>query len=92
MISDLLAPIDELDRDLGRLTAAGHEMVIFQVLDPNELTFDFNRAMLFQDVESQRDIYLDPETVRVEYQRKLQAHGLGVEGVCRKLGFAPIAS
>jgi len=88
MISDLLAPIDELDRDLGRLTAAGHEMVIFQVLDPNELTFDFNRAMLFQDVESQRDIYLDPETVRAEYQRKLQAHGLGVEGVCRKLGFA----
>lgn len=88
MISDLLAPIDELDRNLGRLTAAGHEMVIFQVLDPNELTFDFNRAMLFQDVESQKDIYLDPETVRAEYQRKLQAHGLGVEGVCRKLGFA----
>ena len=57
----------------ARLTAAGHEMVIFQVLDPNELAFDFNRAMLFQDVESQKDIYLDPETVRAEYQRKLQA-------------------
>src|SRR5665213_480183 len=88
LISDLLAPVDELERNLGRLTAAGHEVVIFQILDPNELAFDFNRAMLFQDVESEKDIYLDPETVRAEYQRKLHAHGLGVETICRKLGFA----
>jgi uncharacterized protein (DUF58 family) len=88
LISDLLAPVDELERNLGRLTAAGHEVVIFQILDPNELAFDFNRAMLFQDVESQKDIYLDPETVRAEYQRQLHAHGLGVETICRKLGFA----
>ena len=88
LISDLLAPVDELERNLGRLTAAGHELVIFQVLDPNGLAFDFNRAMLFQDVESQKDIYLDPETVRAEYQRRLQSHGEGVEGICRKLGFA----
>ena len=44
--------------------------------------------MLFQDVESQKDIYLDPETVRAEYQRRLQSHGEGVENICRKLGFA----
>jgi uncharacterized protein (DUF58 family) len=88
LISDLLAPVDELERNLGRLTAAGHELVIFQVLDPNELAFDFNRAMLFQDVESQKDIYLDPETVRAEYQRRFQAHSEGVEAICRKLGFA----
>jgi len=88
LISDLLAPVDELERNLGRLTAAGHEVVIFQILDPNELAFDFNRAMLFQDIESQKDIYLDPETVRAEYQRKLHAHDLGVETICRKLGFA----
>ena len=87
LISDLLAPVDELERNLGRLTAAGHELVIFQVLDPNELAFDFKRAMLFQDVESEKDIYLDPQTMRAEYQRKLQAHGLGVETICRKLGF-----
>src|SRR5580658_7491738 len=45
LISDLLAPIDELERHLARLTAAGHEMVIFQVLDPNELAFNFPSAM-----------------------------------------------
>ncbi len=88
LISDLLAPVDELERNLGRLAAAGHELVIFQVLDPNELAFNFQRAMLFQDVESQKDFYLDPEVVRSEYQRRLQHHSQSVEAICRKLGFA----
>lgn len=44
--------------------------------------------MLFQDVESQKDFYLDPEAVRSEYQHRLQQHTTGVESVCRKLGFA----
>jgi len=88
LISDLLAPVDELERNLTRLTAAGHELVIFQVLDPNELAFNYDRATLFQDVESQKDFYLDPEAVRSEYQRRLQQHTTGVESVCRKLGFA----
>jgi uncharacterized protein (DUF58 family) len=88
LISDLLAPVDELERSLGRLTAAGHELVVFQVLDPSEINFDFQRAMLFQDVESQKEIYLDPASVRSEYQRRFQSHSQGVEAICRKLGFA----
>ena len=88
LISDLLAPVDELERNLGRLTAAGHEIVIFQVLDPNELAFDFNRPMLFQDVESQQDAFLDPEAARFEYQRRLNRHTQAVESACRNLGVA----
>ena len=63
-------------------------VVVVQILDPNELTFRFDRAMLFQDVESGKDFYLDPEAVRSEYQRRLQAHTDGVVTICRKLGFA----
>jgi uncharacterized protein (DUF58 family) len=88
LISDLLAPIDELEVSLGRLTAAGHEVVLFQVLDPNELTFDFHNAMLFQDIESGRDLYLDPDAVRPNYQRRLAEHGEGVEKICRRLGIS----
>jgi uncharacterized protein (DUF58 family) len=88
LISDLLAPIDDLERSLGRLTAAGHEVLIFHVLDPNELAFEFPRAMLFQDVETQRDFYLDPEAVRAEYRRRLDEHSEKVKTVCRSLGVA----
>ena len=86
LISDLLAPVGELEHNLARLGAAGHEVVVFQVLDPNEIAFDFPGAALFQDLENRREIYLDPLVVRSEYQQKLQDHGLKVEGVCDKLG------
>jgi uncharacterized protein (DUF58 family) len=88
LISDLFAPVDELERNLGRLAAAGHEVVIFQVLDPNELVFDFTAATLFQDIESGKDFYLDPATVRSEYQIRLQSHTEAVVVICRKFGFA----
>jgi len=88
LLSDLLAPVNELEPSLGRLTAAGHEVVLFQVLDPNELNFDFHDAMLFQDVESERDLYLDPDAVRPEYQRKLAEHSEDVENICRRLGIS----
>lgn len=88
LISDLLAPVDELERHLGRLTAAGHELVVFQVLDPKEVAFDFDRAMLFQDIENQREVYVDPQAARAQYQSRLQSHIHGIQGICRKLGFA----
>jgi uncharacterized protein (DUF58 family) len=86
LISDLLAPVGELEKHLARLTAAGHELVVFQVLDPNELAFNFKDATLFRDVESEKDIYIDPATIRESYQRRLREHGEGVEAICRKLG------
>jgi uncharacterized protein (DUF58 family) len=88
LISDLLAPVDALEPSLGRLTAAGHEVILFQVLDPNELAFDFHNAMLFEDIESGRDLYLDPDAVRAEYQSKLAEHSEAVEKICRQLGIS----
>jgi len=88
LISDLLAPTDELERHLGRLTAAGHELIVFQVLDPKELTFDFHTPSLFHDVESGRDYYIDPDVARAEYQSRLTLHATAIEKICGKLGFA----
>jgi uncharacterized protein (DUF58 family) len=44
--------------------------------------------MLFQDIESERDLYLDPDAIRPEYQSKLAAHSEGVENICRRLGIS----
>src|SRR6185369_11360248 len=43
VVSDFLACLDDLERDLGALTASGHEVVFFQILDPTEQSFDFNQ-------------------------------------------------
>jgi uncharacterized protein (DUF58 family) len=88
LLSDLLTPLDDLERSLARLTAAGHEVVLWQTLDPNELAFAFQRPMLFQDLESRQDVYVDPPALRSEYQGRLTAHCRRAEAICRKLGAA----
>ncbi|MBM3830204.1 MAG: DUF58 domain-containing protein [Verrucomicrobia bacterium] len=86
LLSDLLAPVETLENNLAALTASGHEVVVFQVLDPAEVAFDFSKAALFHDLESGRHLYVDPESVRAEYQRRFEAHCRAVEAICTKLG------
>src|SRR3954471_3853275 len=88
LISDLLAPIETLEKSLLSLIACGHEVFLFHVLDPAELTFDFGKAALFHDLESARDLYIDPAAVRREYLKKLEAHNEKVKAICEKLGVA----
>jgi uncharacterized protein (DUF58 family) len=62
--------------------------VIFQALDPNELAFEFQRPVLFQDLESRQDVFVDPAALRSEYQRRLAGHCRQAEVLCQKLGAA----
>jgi len=41
---------------------------------------------MFQDMETGRDMYIDPSTARGEYQRRFSEHQQQVEQTCRKLG------
>jgi uncharacterized protein (DUF58 family) len=88
LLTDLLAPIETLEKNLATLTASGHEVVVFQILDPAELAFDFTKAALFRDLESGRQLYIDPDAVRAEYKRRFDAHCAAVEVICAKLGIA----
>ena len=88
LISDFLTPIERLESDLIALAACGHEVVVFQVLDPAELTFSFNAASMFQDTESGRILFIDPNAARKEYLRKLETHCSALRATCQRLGIA----
>lgn len=88
LVSDLLAPVDLLQKHLAALTSSGHEVILFQMLDPAEMDFKFEHSGLFQDVETGRDLYIDPALARKEYRKKLEAHTEAVQLVCRKLDIA----
>ena len=88
LISDLLAPLEALEKNLISLTACGHEVAIFQVLDPAEAAFNFNKAALFHDLESGRDLYIDPAMARRDYLKKLGDHNAAAEATCQKLGIS----
>jgi len=86
LISDLLTSIEPLERDLGYLRAGGHDIVLFHVLDPTELNFDFEAPALFQDIESGRDLYVDPVTAQKHYGRMLGEHLDSAKSICGRLG------
>ncbi|MGH7199012.1 MAG: DUF58 domain-containing protein [Planctomycetaceae bacterium] len=86
LISDLLAPLDRLETSLGYLRARGHDVLVFQVLDPAERAFDFDQPALFHDVESGRELYVDPASIRERYLQKMAAHMAEVRAACDRLG------
>jgi len=90
LISDLLAPIDDLANSLGLLTASGHEVIIFQVLDPAELNFDFQTAARFEDLETGRDVFLEPALARANYVRRFSAHLEALRETCQGLGIMQV--
>jgi len=82
LISDLLAPPEALQAHLGLLRSQGHEIVLLRVLDPTEVDFKFDNAATFVDLESNRDLYIDPAAARQIYMRNFSAH----EQAIRKTG------
>ncbi len=86
LITDLLAPLESLEQGLAQLTAIGHEVMLFQVLDPNELAFEFSAGTVLEDMESGRELELNPDAMRADYQRRFNEHCTAAERTCRKLG------
>ena len=56
---------------LRHLKFRGTDVVVFQLLDPNELTFPFRGAAKFRDIETAQELVADPAKARKEYLREL---------------------
>ena len=86
LLTDMLAPIDQLKRDLGMLRARGHEVVVFQFLDPAEWEFDFSTPTRFEDMETGQDLYIDPAMAAESYRQRLRAHLAEADTACAEVG------
>ena len=94
LISDLLAPPESIRQPLAYLRSEGHEVTLLRVLDPAEFDFGFSQPAIFEDMESGRDVYIDPELARREYQANFQRHAGDIQKLCRDLGidFCPMST
>jgi len=86
LLSDLLADASALKTRLGYLRSRGHDVIVLRLLDPAEVGFSFATPAQFRDVESGRELYVDPEQARAEYRRRFAAHAAEVERACVDLG------
>jgi uncharacterized protein (DUF58 family) len=74
VVSDFYEDADTVFRSVSLLKARGHDVIVFHVLDPAELTFPFQDPSAFEDLETGDQIPVIPERLREEYLRLVQAH------------------
>lgn len=67
VISDLLDEPAEIVKGLKQLRSRGQEVIVFQLLDQDELEFPFEDPTLFRDLESELKLLTDPRSIRSAY-------------------------
>ncbi len=87
VISDLLDDPEAVIRGLKHFQFRGTDVVVFHVLDPDEIEFPFDRATKFEDLESTDEVMAVPSLVRAHYVKEM---GGLIDRYRRELGGAGI--
>jgi len=68
LISDLLDDSEKIMHALKQFKHQGHEVLIFHILDPKEINFDFHKDAEFVDLETGEKIITQPYFIQKNYQ------------------------
>jgi uncharacterized protein (DUF58 family) len=82
VISDLLDQPEEVMRGLKQLRSRGSDVMVFHLLDKDELQFPFHEPSLFQDLEEDLRLLADPEVIRSAYLETIHALIEGYRASC----------
>jgi len=84
LLSDLLTDTRKLMQALHHLRYRKHEVIVFQILSEEELTFPYKDSVQFRDLEGAvDDIDLDPASIRAEYLHQFTSFLNELEQSCR---------
>ena len=72
IISDLFDDPENIMNGLKHFRHSKQEVILFHILDRNELEFDFNTRTKFVDMESGEEITTDPWHVKNEYKNLIK--------------------
>ena len=74
IISDFFESPDTIVRTVEPLRYHGNEVVLFHVLDPQELKPQLDEPVLLIDMETEESLEVTPEYGHEEYRTKVQSH------------------
>jgi uncharacterized protein (DUF58 family) len=72
LISDLFDDPDQILMGLKHFRHKHHEVIVFHILDPQELTFRFSTRTRFRDLETGQVITTEPWHIQKAYQKRVQ--------------------
>ena len=87
IVSDLFTDLDLVYEGLNRLRFLGHEVLVLQVLDRDEMELPFDGPTIFRDIEGEEELFAEPWAFRRSYQRAMEEFLDGVRQECGKRGY-----
>ena len=84
LFSDLLDEPSEVMAGLKHFRHRGHEVVVFHILDPTEITLDFHGEVRFVDKETGERLRTRPWFIGGEYRRSVGEWISGLERECKE--------
>jgi uncharacterized protein (DUF58 family) len=85
VISDFIGDTEKVISSIYRL--GGHDLVMIQVLAPEEIELAFRGDVKFVDMETRQPLVTRvTEEERREYQKKLEEHNSKIQEACRNVG------
>ncbi len=82
LISDLFSDREELFKGLKLLRLRGHDVMLFHVLDAQEVNFEFNGTTKFEGLEETGELICDPRGLRADYLAAVEAFLSDVRRFC----------
>ena len=74
VISDFWEQPEKIVETMAPLRFKGNEMILFHVLDPEEIKPKLRHPVLLRDLETGQQMEVTPDYANKEYRQKMQAH------------------
>jgi uncharacterized protein (DUF58 family) len=84
LMSDLYDEPERVIQGLRHLAFRGNDVIVFHILDPTEIRFDFNDSAQFVDMETRAEMHVIPQYMRQDYRRLVKEQIAYYERECRK--------
>jgi uncharacterized protein (DUF58 family) len=87
IVTDLFTDLAALYDGLNRMRFSGHEALVMQVLDRDELELPFDGPTIFHDIEGEEELFAEPWAFRRSYQQAMKDFLEGVRSECGARGY-----
>jgi len=94
IISDMLDDLENILNGLKHFRHDRHEVLVFHILDPREIDFDFSAQAKFKDMESGEILATEPWHIQKDYQNAVEAFRQQLGARCREqhVDYVPLST
>lgn len=85
LISDLFDSAESIIKGIQHLKYRQHDLIVLQVLDHDELAFEFDQTTQFRGLEGMGKVLVEPQALRETYLEELEKHAEAIREVCHKM-------